>query len=200
MRKCLLTAMHFQSTSKEGLEKSKTLVRKNGDLCEISSRAAAFAAASALKLKKWKDVDEMLHLTSNAPPVISSSIRICALSEQAKLNEALTELEKLLCLEETLYLTENYCVSDEALDSLCEAIKAQPDSTEKMKRFRNLQRSVTKYGRRTEKSIEELLFTPIRFENSTFPATISDTNESFAKSDKFDTFVRQIPYLKDEKK
>ena len=63
LRQCLIAAMNFQSSSKESLEKSKTLVRKNDNLCEISSRSAAFTAASAMKLKKWNDVDEMLQLS-----------------------------------------------------------------------------------------------------------------------------------------
>ncbi|CAI2296900.1 unnamed protein product [Caenorhabditis sp. 36 PRJEB53466] len=196
LRQCLITAIHFQSASKENLEKSKTLVRKSdGDVCEISSRAAAFTAASAMKLKKWSDVEEMLQMTKSCPPAITSSIRIRALAEQSKLDEALAELENVLIFEEDVFGTANYCVSDEALDSLCEAIKSQPETAEKMKRFRSLQRLVTKYGRRTEKSIEELLFAPIRLENA---ATSSADDEEFVKSDRFGEFVKQIPYLNEQ--
>ncbi|EGT41865.1 hypothetical protein CAEBREN_13899 [Caenorhabditis brenneri] len=193
--------MNFQSSSKESLEKSKTLVRKNDNLCEISSRSAAFTAASAMKLKKWNDVDEMLQLSSYCPPAITSSIRIKSFAEQSKLNEALLELEKVLMFEEEVFFSGNYSVSDEALDSLCEAIKSEPETTEKMKRFRNLQRLVTKYGRRTEKSIEELLFSPLRVENTQVEEEEEETKkETFVKSEKFQEFVKQIPYLKDDEK
>lgn len=197
LRECLIASMNYQSSSKESLEKTKTLVRKTGGSCEISSRSAAFAAASAMKLKKWNDVDEMLQSSTYCPPAITSSIRIKTLAEQSKLNEALLELEKVLMFEEEVFYSGNYSVSDEALDSLCNAIKSEAESTEKMKRFRNLQRIVTKYGRRTEKSIEELLFTPIHVENNESMEKAVD--KSFLETEKFDDFVKRIPYLKDEK-
>lgn len=118
LRQCLIAAMNFQSSSKENLEKSKTLVRKTGSTCEISCRSAAFTAASAMKLKKWNDVDEMLQLTTLCPPAITSSIRIKALAEQSKLDEALLELEKVLMFEEEVFSSGNYSVSDEAVSSL----------------------------------------------------------------------------------
>ncbi|CAO4362497.1 unnamed protein product [Caenorhabditis nigoni] len=197
LRQCLISAMNFESSSKESLEKSKTLVRKAGDTCEISSRSAAFTAASAMKLKKWNDVDEMLQMATYCPPAITTSIRVKSLAEQSKFNEALSELEKVLMFEEEVFSTGNYSISDEALNALCDAIKAEPESTEKMKRFRNLQRLVTKYGRRTDKSIEDMLFSPIRLENS--EPEEEKVDPEFMKSQKFQDFVKQIPYLKDEK-
>lgn len=195
IRQCLITAMNFESSSKESLEKSKTLVRKSGDSCEITSRSAAFTAASALKLKKWNDVDDMLQLSTHCPPAITSSIRIKSLAEQSKLNEALAELEKVLMFEEEVFFTSNYSVSDEALDSLCEAIKSSSETTEEMKRFRNLQRLVTKYERRTSTTIEDLLFSPIHLEKS--EQDTEPIGEKFVKSEKFEDFVKQIPYMKE---
>ena len=118
LRQCLITAMNFESSSKDSLDKSKTLVRKSGDSCEITSRSAAFTAASAMKLKKWNDVDDMLRLSTHCPPVITSSIRIRSLAEQSKLSEALSELEKVLMFEEEVFSTSNYSVSDEAVSKV----------------------------------------------------------------------------------
>uniref|UniRef100_A0A1I7U8Y5 Origin recognition complex subunit 6 n=1 Tax=Caenorhabditis tropicalis TaxID=1561998 RepID=A0A1I7U8Y5_9PELO len=198
LRQCIITAMNYQSTDHKNLEKSMIIVRKNGGLCEISSRSAAFAAASAMKLKQWHNVDEMLASTSYCPPAIPMSIRIKALAEQSKLNEALTELEKVLMLEEEVFYSGNYSISDEALDALCEAIKSKPESSDTMKRFRNIQRAITKYERRTEKTIEDILLSPIRVE-CIETTTQSETVETFVKSDRFEEFVKKIPYLKEEK-
>ncbi|CAB3408406.1 unnamed protein product [Caenorhabditis bovis] len=195
LRECLICAMSYESSNKEEFVKAKTMVKKNKGVCEIVSRSAAFTAAAALKLKKWSDVDKMLEYAEYSPPVITSSIRICALAAQSRLDEALDELEKVLMKEEEVFGTQNYCVSEQALDELCEAIKLVPDSTEKMKRFRNLQRMVTKYGRRTTKSISELLYTPIRLPNI---QTSTESPKEFIETDKFDEFVKSIPYLKDE--
>lgn len=232
LRQCLITAMHFQSPSKENLEKSKTLVRKTSDeSCEITSRSAAFTAASALKLKKWSDVDEMLQMTTCCPPAIPMSIRIRALAEQSKLDEALAELEKVLFFEEEVFKTENYSVSEEAVSpnyrffhkkfdspifSWILSVKQSSPSRKllirywsienesiisyQMKRFRSLQRLITKYNRRTEKSIEDLLFSAIRVPGPITTSSESRDDDKFISSEKFSDFVKKIPYLKNEKR
>ncbi|CAI5438575.1 unnamed protein product [Caenorhabditis angaria] len=196
LRQCFIASMNYQSTSKENLEKSKTLIRKTNGICEISSRSAAFTAGSALKLKRWKDFDEVLPFTICCPPVIQNSLKIMGLAQQLKFDEALNELENVLMLEEIVFGTENYCVSDQALDILCDEIKKAEDSIEKMKRFRNLQRIVTKYNRRTTKTIDDLLFSPLRINSSSTISQSSSLPSEFLNSQKFQDFVKDIPYQK----
>ncbi|VDM56057.1 unnamed protein product [Angiostrongylus costaricensis] len=102
---------------------------------------------------KVKEAHQMLSYVTMSPPVIRRSLVIRVLTTEGRLDDALDELEKCLHEEDVIFNSENNCVSNEAVRLCCLHIG--------MKRFRALQRIITDYNRRSSKSIDDLLHSPL---------------------------------------
>ncbi|EYC30806.1 hypothetical protein Y032_0004g1782 [Ancylostoma ceylanicum] len=85
--------------------------------------------------------------------------------------------------------------SRRGLDTLCNSIKERTDTQKQMQRFRALQRVITAYNRRSTKSVEQLLHTPLQ-------AGVADDEptSSTTKLDLSDKVLAQVPqFLAEEK-
>ncbi|WKX92476.1 hypothetical protein Q1695_010476 [Nippostrongylus brasiliensis] len=111
---------------------------------------------------KYSEAHSMLTYATTTPTVIRSSLLVKLLSSEARFDDALDELENCLQNEDELFNTANSSISNEALDDLCNAIRARDDTQKQMQRFRALQRLLTTYNRRCTKTVDELLCTPIQ--------------------------------------
>uniref|UniRef100_A0A0M3HFI6 CTLH domain-containing protein n=1 Tax=Ascaris lumbricoides TaxID=6252 RepID=A0A0M3HFI6_ASCLU len=119
-------------------------------------RVLYYSVHLALSLDELNVAKELLELVPNVVHVLATSLRVQLLSRLGCLNEALMQLE-LVLNEDVPRFDVKSKITDEALDELCAAIKAKPDSVLEMRRFRYLQRLLTKYQRRTMRTVEELL-------------------------------------------
>ncbi|KJH45297.1 hypothetical protein DICVIV_08673 [Dictyocaulus viviparus] len=160
-RECELAAAFYKKGTGSGFRKLVKIVTKQKNKNEATSRSAAFAVALALKLNKVQEAHRMLSYVTMSPPIIKRSLVIRTLTIEGRLDDALDEMEDCLQEEEKIFNSENSCISNEALDKLCDAIKARTDTQKQMRRFRALQRVITDYNRRSTKSIDELLHTPL---------------------------------------
>ncbi|KAJ1350943.1 hypothetical protein KIN20_006873 [Parelaphostrongylus tenuis] len=189
-RECELAAAFYKEGTRSGFRKLAKLITKQKNVSEVTSRSAAFAAALALKLGKVQEAHQMLSHVTMSPPVIRRSLVVSVLTNEGRLDDALDEVEKCLHEEDIVFNSENSCISNEALDQLCNAIKERTDTQKQMKRFRSLQRVLTDYDRRTSKSIDELLHSPLH---------IASTEEDFAEdSPKIpltDKMIGQVPHF-----
>ncbi|VDL79350.1 unnamed protein product [Nippostrongylus brasiliensis] len=161
-RECGLAAAFFKEGKRSSLRKLMKIVAKQKESNELTGRSAAFAAALAIKLGKYSEAHSMLTYASATPAVIRSSLLVKLLSSEARFDDALDEVENCLQNEDELFNTANSSISNEALDDLCNAIRARDDTQKQMQRFRALQRLLTTYNRRCTKTVDELLCTPIQ--------------------------------------
>ncbi|CAD6186232.1 unnamed protein product [Caenorhabditis auriculariae] len=189
-RECLLAASLYSEGKKANVDRIAKLLKKSSADNELRARTAAFGAALALKTMRLDKAHVLLEQTTKCPPIISTSIRVCVFSKEAKVDEALKELERTLTHEEILFDTENYSISEEALDTLHSVIKELPETSHQMKKFRTLQRMITRYGRRSKKSIDECLNSPFTLRSVDFdpPAPPRDGLIS-------DKTIRDIPHF-----
>ncbi|KHJ94772.1 hypothetical protein OESDEN_05293 [Oesophagostomum dentatum] len=185
-----LAAAFYKEGKRSSLKKLMKIVTKQKDMNEASSRCAAFAAALAVKVGKFSEAHEMIEHAPMTPPVIRRSLLINILTSEGRLDDAIDEMEKCLQEEDSVFNSDNSCISDEALDTLCNAIKAKDDTHQQMKRFRTIQRVLTDYNRRSTKSVEELLHTPLQ-------AGHMDNGTHQPKSDVSlsDNIIGQVPHF-----
>ncbi|KAE9420477.1 hypothetical protein Angca_002069, partial [Angiostrongylus cantonensis] len=192
-RECELAAAFYKEGKRRGFRKLMKIITKQKNVSEVTSRSAAFAAALALKLGKVQEAHQMLSYVTMSPPVIRRSLVISVLTTEGRLDDALDELEKCLHEEDVIFNSENSCVSNEALDKLCNAIKERTDTQKQMKRFRALQRVITDFDRRSSKSIDELLHSPLH---------VASTEEDFvdepSKIPLTDKIIGQVPHFLSE--
>lgn len=195
-RKCILAASFYEKPSTSGLEKIKTMVAKNTEPSELTARIAAFGAATALKLNNFKDADSMLRSADLCPSIIFDSLRINSLAGQDRIHEALDVLEGVLLHEEHHFRTENYSVCEESLDKIHQAIKDREESSMEMKRFRSIQRLITKYGRRSQLTLEEALRAPLEVQPIEAEPEASEELEEVMESG----IIEQVPHFLSEKR
>ncbi|KAL6730494.1 hypothetical protein Aduo_001467 [Ancylostoma duodenale] len=194
-RECDLAAAFYKEGKRSGLRKLMKIVTKQRDASEATSRCAAFAAALALKLGKVPEAHEMLSHVTMSPAIIRRSLLVNALVNEGRLDDALDEVEECLQEDDIIFNSENSCISEEALDTLYNSIKERTDTQKQMQRFRALQRVITAYNRRSTKSVEELLHTPLQAGLADEEPTSSTT-----KLDLSDKVIAQVPqFLADEK-
>lgn len=161
VRECELAASFYKEGKRSGFRKLAKIVARQKERSEATSRAAAFATALALKLNKPLEAHDMLSYATMSPAVIRRSLLVNILTFEGRIDDALDEIEKCLQEEDVVFNSENACISDEALDKLCHAIKARDDTHIQMQRFRALQRVITAHNRRTTKPVDDLLHTPL---------------------------------------
>ncbi|VDK44915.1 unnamed protein product [Anisakis simplex] len=121
-----------------------------------SNRAVYFCIHLALILDNLEIASEFFKWLPPDVHILGTSLRVQLLSRMGHLQEALSQLERVLN-EDVPRFDTNHKIVDEALDVLCGAIKSSPDSLLEMRRFRYLQRLLTKYERRSKCTINELL-------------------------------------------
>ncbi|KAK6053939.1 hypothetical protein COOONC_08554 [Cooperia oncophora] len=97
-RECELAAAFYREGKRSGLRKLMKIVTKQKEVTEATSRAAAFAAALALKLEKPSEAHDMLSHATMTPAVIRRSLLVIILAAEGRLDEAIDEVEK--CLQE----------------------------------------------------------------------------------------------------
>ncbi|KHN73224.1 hypothetical protein Tcan_11989 [Toxocara canis] len=119
-------------------------------------RVLYFSIHLALILDELDVAKELFELAPTGVHVLATSLRVQLLSRLGRLNDALMQLEYVLN-EDVPRFDVKRKIADEALDELCAAIKVKPNSVIEMRRFRYLQRLLTKYDRRTKCTINELL-------------------------------------------
>uniref|UniRef100_A0A914ZZX3 Uncharacterized protein n=1 Tax=Parascaris univalens TaxID=6257 RepID=A0A914ZZX3_PARUN len=119
-------------------------------------RVLYYSIHLAISLDELNVAKKLLELVPTVVHVLATSLRVQLLSRLGCLDEALMQLE-LVLNEDVPRFDVKSKLADEALDELCAAIKAKPDSVLEMRRFRYLQRLLTKYQRRTKCTVEELL-------------------------------------------
>uniref|UniRef100_A0A0K0D9F1 TPR_REGION domain-containing protein n=1 Tax=Angiostrongylus cantonensis TaxID=6313 RepID=A0A0K0D9F1_ANGCA len=138
---------------------------------------------------KVQEAHQMLSYVTMSPPVIRRSLVISVLTTEGRLDDALDELEKCLHEEDVIFNSENSCVSNEAVRLRC----LHKDRTKTMKRFRALQRVITDFDRRSSKSIDELLHSPLH---------VASTEEDFvdepSKIPLTDKIIGQVPHFLSE--
>nr|CDJ81268.1 Protein Y48G8AL.7 [Haemonchus contortus] len=188
-RECELAAAFYKEGKRGSLRKLMKIVTKQKETSEATSRSAAFAAALALKLDKLPEAHEMMSYVTMTPAVIRRSLLVTILATEDRLDEALDEMEKCLQEEDVVFHSENSCISDEALDKLCYAIKKRDDTQKQMQRFRALQRVITTYKRRSTKSIDNLLHTPLHI------APIEEETPEPLKVPLTDKVIAQVPHF-----
>ncbi|VDN30834.1 unnamed protein product [Cylicostephanus goldi] len=129
-----------------------------------------------------------------SPPIIRRSLSVNVLVKEGLLDEAIDEMEDCLQEEDAVFNSENSCISDEALDTLCNSIKEREDTQRQMQRFRTLQRVLTAYHRRSTKTLEELLHTPLYVDG------VEESTEHEPAIDLSDKIIAQVPeFLSEEK-
>ncbi|PIO77299.1 ribosomal protein L22 [Teladorsagia circumcincta] len=188
-RECELAVAFYKEGKRGGLKKLMKIVTKQKEMSEATSRSAVFAAALALKLDKIPEAHEMMSYATMTPAVIRRSLLITILATEGRLDDALDEMEKCLQEEDVVFNSENSCISDEALDKLCHCIKERDDTQKQMQRFRALQRVITTYNRRSCKSIDNLLHTPL------YVAPIEDDSPEPPKIPLTDKVISQVPHF-----
>ncbi|KAK6729636.1 hypothetical protein RB195_006591 [Necator americanus] len=193
-RECELAAAFYKEGKRSGLRKLMKIVTKKKEVSEATSRCAAFAAALALKLGKVPEASEMISHVTMSPPVIRRSLLVNILVKEGRLDDALDEMERCLQEEDLIFNSENSSISEESLDTLCNSIKERTDTQKQMQRFRALQRVITSYNRRSSKSVEELLHTPLQVGLSDDePAKKTEIHLS-------DKVIAQVPHFLSEEK
>lgn len=189
-RECELAAAFYKEGKRSSFRKLTKIITKQKNVSEATSRSAAFAAALALKLGKVQEAHRMLSHVTMSPPVIRRSLVVSVLTNEGRLDDALDEVEKCLHEEDVVFNSENSCISNEALDQLCNAIKERKDTQKQMKRFRALQRVLTDYDRRSSKSIDELLHSPLYV-----GSTEDDFTDEPPKIPLTDKMIGQVPHF-----
>ncbi|CAJ0930153.1 unnamed protein product, partial [Mesorhabditis belari] len=169
------------------LKTMHTIMKQQKDADELASRAAAYTVALGLKLNRLKEAEKFLPKTKYCPTVIRRSLQIMFEIKQGRVDYAIDLLEDVLNEEEEVYMSENQCISEQALDALYQAINSKENTADQMKRFRNLQRILTACNRRTNRSIDELLESQIEV-----PMIFKEPHREIPLSNKI---LEQIPHF-----
>ncbi|VDK88853.1 unnamed protein product [Litomosoides sigmodontis] len=156
-RKLQYAAACFQVNTEDALNAVVSLARED---CErgtsTANRLLYLAMDMALNQGRIDIADEMCKLLPRRVHVLATSLRIRLFVLQKRFWDALTEVEKVLN-EDTASLDVTTKIPKCVMDELYKAISKCDDAVDEAKKLFKLQRLLSKYNRRTTKTLRELL-------------------------------------------
>uniref|UniRef100_A0A0R3S472 TPR_REGION domain-containing protein n=1 Tax=Elaeophora elaphi TaxID=1147741 RepID=A0A0R3S472_9BILA len=156
-KKLEYAAACYQANTKDALSVVVSLARED---CEkgtsTANRLLYLAMDMALNQDRVDVAEEMYKLLPRRVHVLATSLKIRLFVRQKRFWDALQEVEKVLN-EDTTSLDVSMKISKSVMDEFYEALSTRDDAFDEAKRLFTLQRLLSKYNKRTRKSLHELL-------------------------------------------
>ncbi|EJW85008.1 hypothetical protein WUBG_04080 [Wuchereria bancrofti] len=147
----------YQVNTEDALNAVVSLARED---CEkgtsTANRILYLAMDMALNQGRIDVAEEMCKLLPRRVHVLATSLKIRLFVLQKRFWDALSEVEKVLN-EDTASLDVSTKISKSVMDEFYKALSTCDDAVDEAKRLFELQRLLSKYNRRTTKTLRELL-------------------------------------------
>ncbi|KAM3722393.1 Ferrochelatase [Dirofilaria immitis] len=190
-QKLKYAAACYQANTENALSTVISLARED---CEkgtsTSNRLLYLAMDMALNQDRIDIAEEMCKLLPQRTHVLATSLKIRLFVLQKRFWDALYEIEKVLN-EDTASLDVSTKISKCVMDEFYKALSDCDDAVDEAKRLFTLQRLLSKYNRRTTKTVRELLLSDMYIPSKKGPMK---SNLNIA-DDILDKVVEQVPEI-----